>query len=117
MNDLKQGWVRFYRKSIDSSVWKNPNVWFVWSWCLFKSNHEDTKFPFNGEDMEVKKGQFITGINKAISELPTLSPQNYRTAINYLKSTGIITIKSNNKFSIIVLQHFAAVSGDFSKFF
>jgi len=104
MNDFtRQGWVRVYRKSIDSTVWKNPNVWFVWSWCLLKATHETHKFPFNGEDIEIKAGQFITGINKAINELNGLSAQNYRTAITYLKSTGRITTQSNNKFSIITI--------------
>lgn len=74
----------------------------VWSWCMLKANHEDTKFPFNGEDIIVKKGQFITGRDKATKELPPqVSSQKWRTAIEYLKSTSRITIVSNNKFSII----------------
>lgn len=99
----KQGWVRLYRKSIDSSIWKNPNTWFVWSWCLMKANHQTHQFPFNGTDLEVKEGQFITGINKAIEELPTLTTQKLRTILKYLKSTGRITIKSNNKYSVITI--------------
>ena len=101
---IKQGWVRFYRKSIDSSVWKNPKVWFVWSWCLMKANHDDSTFPFNGEDITIPKGSFITGIMSAKKELPTLSAQNIRTIFKYLKSTGRITVNSNNKFSIIKVE-------------
>ncbi len=106
MNDFqKQGWVRFYRKSMDSTVWKNPIVWMVWSWCLLKANHEDNTFPFNGKDITIKKGSFITGQEKALKELTsTFTAQKYRTAISYLKSTGRITIKSNNKFSIITIE-------------
>ena len=104
MNDSKKlGWVRFYRQSMDSSVWKNPTIWFVWSWCLLKANHETTQFPFNGNDILIKRGSFISGIFSAQKELPTLSTQNIRTAFNYLKSTGRITITSTNKFSIITI--------------
>lgn len=100
---IKQGWVRVYRKSMDSTVWKNPNIWFVWSWCLLKANHKKTKFPFNGEDIELFPGQFISGRNKALEELPVLTPQQWRTAIDYLKSTNRIAVNSNNKFSIITI--------------
>lgn len=104
MTDLqKQGWVRFHRKSTDSSVWKNPTIWFVWSWCLLKANHKKNTFPFNGEDVIVNEGSFISGIFKAKEELPTLSVQNIRTAFTYLKSTSRITIKSNNKFSLFTV--------------
>jgi hypothetical protein len=104
MNDLKnQGWVRFYRKSMNSTTWKNPIIWFVWSWCMLKANHEDNKFPFNGTDIMVKRGSFISGLLSAQKELPTLSTQNIRTVFNYLKSTGRITIKSNTKFSLITI--------------
>ena len=104
MNDSKKlGWVRFYRQSMDSSVWKNPTIWFVWSWCLLKANHETNKFPFNGNDILIERGSFISGILSAQKELPTLSTQNIRTAFDYLKSTGRITITSTNKFSIITI--------------
>lgn len=104
MNDsIKQGWVRFHRKSMDSSVWKNPNVWFVWSWCLLRANHKENSFPFNGIDILIKPGQFITGRKKAHNELPSLSPQQWRTAMAYLKSTSRITIKTTNKYSLVTI--------------
>ena len=98
----RQGWVRFYRKSIDSSVWKNPIIWMVWSWCLLKSNHQINTFPFNGEDIEIKDGQFITGRIKATQEIP-ISEQQYRTSMKYLEKTKRLTIKTTNKFSLITV--------------
>lgn len=43
------------------------------------------------------------GAKTALSQLSTLTPQKLRTAIKYLKSTGRITVKTNNKFSIITI--------------
>ena len=108
----RQGWVRFHRKSIDSSVWKNPIIWFVWSWCLLKANHKKNTFPFNGQDIEIKEGQFITGRNQALRELPNISPQQWRTAIDYLKSTSRITIKTTNKFSLIYILNWEQYQKD-----
>lgn len=102
-NSPKNGWVRFYRKSFDSTVWLKPVTWYVWSWCLLKANHQKTKFPFNGEDIELREGQFISGRSSALRELPGLTPQQWRTAIFYLKSTSRITTQSNNRFSVFTI--------------
>lgn len=108
----KQGWVKFYRQSIDSTTWKNPIIWAVWSWCLLKANHKKNKFPFNGKDIVVKKGEFITGINKAVRELPNISTQQYRTAIKYLKSTGRITSEATNQFTLISIVNWEEYQND-----
>lgn len=104
MKDKNQGWVSIHRKSLKSTVWKNPIVWFVWSWCLMKANHDKCKFPFNGNDMEVLPGQFITGRKKALSELPGVTSQMYRTAIEYLIRTERLTSKSTNQFTLITVN-------------
>jgi hypothetical protein len=103
MTSSQNGWVRFYRQSLDSSVFENPIMWKVWSWCLLRACHKKQEFPFNGGDIELAPGQFITGRDKACQEL-SLTPQRYRTAINYLKSTSRITIKTTNKYSIITVN-------------
>lgn len=100
------GWVRFYRKSLESTVFEDPKIWFVWSWCLMKANHETKGFPFNGRDITVERGSFITGRSKALSELRGLTARSYRTAINYLKTTNRITSKATNKFTIITVCNY-----------
>lgn len=109
---MDNGWVKLHRKSMESTIWKNPMIWFVWSWCLMKANHKDKKFPFNGKDILVKNGSFITGQIKAQEELPTLTRQNIRTAFDYLKSTNRITIASTNKFSVITIVNWKKYQQD-----
>ena len=101
--DDKGGWISLYRKTIDSSVFQNSTIWHVWTWCLLKANHKDRVFMFNGKDMLVKRGQFVTGRDKALTEMPDLSARRYRTAINYLKSTNRITTTTTNRFTIITI--------------
>lgn len=105
MSDLrKTGWVRLHRASLDSSVWPNCVVWQVWCWCLLKANHQTKQFPFNGEDLTLLPGQFISSHDSALKDMPRdLTLQKLRTAWEYLKSTNRITIKSTNKFSIITI--------------
>lgn len=113
MNDSKkQGWIRIHRIVMESSVWKSPVIWMIWCWCLLKSNHKRSVFPFNGSDIELLPGQFITGRESAIKELGTLTPQQWRTAIKYLKSTSRITVQSNNKFSLITVLKWEEYQSD-----
>lgn len=100
-----EGWIKIHRKSLESSVFINSTIWFVWCWILLKANHENKKFPFNGADITIQRGSFITGRKKALQELPDVTPRMYRTAITYLKTTSRIAIKSNNKFSIITVNN------------
>ena len=103
LNTKQDGWIKLHRKSINSSVWGNPMLWMVWSWILLKATHQPSKFFFNGKDIEIREGQFITGRNKALSEIPTSTPQRLRSIIKYLKSTNRITCKSTNQFTLITV--------------
>lgn len=97
------GWVKIYRKTLESTVFQNIYIWQVWTWCIMKANHKDNKFMFNGKDITVSRGSFITGREKALSEMPEISARRYRTAINYLKSTNRITTQATNKYTIITV--------------
>lgn len=99
----EKGWIKLHRKSLHSTVWKNPVVWMVWSWCLMKANHKPCNFPWNGGDIELKEGFFVTGRDKAVSEIP-ISAQQWRTAITYLKSTNRITIKTSTRFTLVEVK-------------
>lgn len=98
------GWIKLHRQTMDSSIWVKPDIFFVWTWCLLKAGHKEKKYPFNGNDILLKPGEFITGRDKAVSELPGITAQKWRSAINYLKSTNRIEVKTTNKFSIICIK-------------
>lgn len=108
----KIGYVKLHRKSLDSSVFQNANTWYVWSWCLMKANHETHKFPWNGGDMEVVAGQFITGIEKATKELHGISKQSFRTILTYLKNSGRVDLKSTNKFTLVTVLNWPKYQND-----
>jgi len=104
--DMRIGKLWLHRRIIDSSVFKNETKLKVWIWCLSRANHTTATFPWNGTDITLHPGQFITGRTVASQELD-MSEQRYRTAMAYLKATERITIKSTNKFSIITVKNWA----------
>ena len=61
-----QGWISVHRKIEDDWLWKDKPFSRGQAWVdlLLMANHEDSKILFNGELIEVKRGQRITSIKK-----------------------------------------------------
>lgn len=111
---MDNGWISLHRKSLNSSVWATSEIWMVWSWCLLKATHKQSKFFFNGSEYELKPGEFMTGRSRAIEELP-ITPRKWRTAIDYLKATHRISVQTTKRFSKISIIKWESYQKDKNK--
>jgi hypothetical protein len=59
--------------------------------------------PFNGKEIHLGEGQFITG-RKTASQTLGISEQQFRTCLKYLINSQRISVKSTNKFSVITIK-------------
>ncbi|MCX6170640.1 MAG: hypothetical protein NTX65_14965 [Ignavibacteriales bacterium] len=96
------GYVKLYRKSLDSVVWQNPNTWKVWSYCLIRANHKEAEIPFGDEVSILKPGQFITGRYTGAQEC-NMSPSTFWSQILKLKKLKYIDTFSDNKKTVITI--------------
>lgn len=94
------GWIKLHRSMLEWEWYKDANTMRLMMHLLLKANHSDSRF----QGHEVPRGATITGIHSLSSEL-MLSTQQIRTALGKLKSTGEITVKSTNHFSIISITN------------
>ena len=99
---MNSGYVRFWRKVLDSGMLKNHKLWVFWSWCLLKASYREYDAIVGLQVVHLMPGQFIFGRRKAASETG-LTEREIRTIIELLKKTGNLTIKTTNKFSIITI--------------
>ena len=97
---MHRGYIKLWRKSLDSSTWSNPNVWRLWCWCLMKATHKPLKCLIGFKEIVLEPGQLIFGRKKCSIETG-ISEQTVRTCLQVLKSTSNLTINSTNKFSVI----------------
>lgn len=95
---METGWIKLHRQLLNWEWYTDEKVFRVFLHLLLKANHEKVKW--RGYDIEV--GQRITSYQHLSDELG-LGVQSIRTALNKLKSTGEITVKNNNKHSIITI--------------
>jgi ribonuclease HI len=108
---MSNGWVKLHRSCIENDWLKNPKMWVFWTYCLMKASWQDRTAKFNFKDVEIKRGQFVFGINKA-SEETGLSPQTIRTCLKSLKSNRSLTVKSTSKYSLVTVTNWALYQGD-----
>ena len=107
---MDQGWIKLYRKSIESRVFQNEGLWKVWTWCLLKVNHSNQwaslRTGRGSIEIECQRGQFIFGRLSAAKELK-MNPTTVWKRIQKLKNMGNIDIESNSQYSLITLLSMA----------
>lgn len=98
-----RSWIKLYRKILESPIFENEKALKVWIWCLVKATHKEREQLVGKQIIHLEKGQFVTGRKKASEELKMKD----RTVYDYFKlleELHMISIKSNNKFSIITVE-------------
>jgi len=106
-----EGWVKLWRISLESIVFQNANLWKVWSYCLIRANHKEAKVNFNGTEIVLQPGEFITG-RFAGSQDCHMSPSTYLLQLNKLKKLQNIDTKSDNKKTVITIINWAYYQGN-----
>ncbi|MBO6402301.1 DnaD domain-containing protein [Enterococcus faecalis] len=117
---MNTGYIKLYRKVTNSFVWTNSDMFKLWILCLMKASHEDRKFLFNGQEIAVSSGQFVTGravIEKEFNEgVPRDQQIVGRTLWRWLKkfeNEQMLSISSTPKYSVITIKNWSDYqSGD-----
>lgn len=94
----------FIKLSRKIQLWRwyqDANTMRVFIHILLNANVYDHDF----ENITVKRGQWVTSVSK-ISEQLNISTRSIRTALNHLKSTNEVAIKTTPKYSIITVKNY-----------
>lgn len=103
-------WIKLYRKLLQSPIFENEKALKVWIWCLIKATHTEREQLVGQQIVHLEKGQFVTGRKVASEELKMKD----RTVYDYFKlleQLSMISIKSNNKFSVITVEKWEDYQG------
>lgn len=100
MADLN-GFVKIYRQIIKWGWYRDVPVKVLFLHCLFMANYQQA----NWYGKTIERGSFITSIEE-LSQQTGLTVQNTRTALKKLISTGEITKKSTNKYTVITVVNY-----------
>ena len=94
------GWIRLYRKLLENPLMRDARLLQVTVYCLLKANHKEKKMLWNGQEITLKPGQFITGRSQANNDLGLKSVM-FDRKLKVLQNRGFLNREANNRFSII----------------
>lgn len=107
------GWVAVQRKIQKSFVWANPFVLKLWLLCLFKASHDGNRFLFNGEEIQVDRGQFVTGrvalakdYNAGARGEHQLSPTSINRWMSKFRELGMVDISTTARYSVVTVINY-----------
>jgi len=116
---MNKGYIKHYRKVMDSFVWTNPYMYKLWSLCLMKAAHEKRKFLFNGKEVWLNSGEFVTGrdaltfeMNKGAKREHQVNSTSVWRWIKLFEKEGMLDIKSTTKYSVISISNWGAYQSD-----
>lgn len=98
---MHRGYIKLWRKTIEWEWYKDTVTKCVFLHLLLTANHQEKKW----KGITIKRGEALTGRKKLASDLH-FSEMQIRSALNHLKSTNEITIKTTNKYSLIELLNY-----------
>ncbi|MBK0039420.1 MULTISPECIES: DnaD domain-containing protein [unclassified Enterococcus] len=115
---MNHGYVKLYRKVMDSFVWTNPNMYKLWSLCLMKASHENRKFLFNGKEIWLNSGEFVTGrdaitfeMNRGVKSEHQVNSASVWRWLKKFESERMLNIKSTTKYSVISINNWDEYQG------
>lgn len=98
---LQNGFIALHRSLLSWGWHADPATGWLFVNLLLMANWTDSEW----QGMTIKRGQLVTG-RKALAAQTGLSERQIRTALDHLKSTNELTIKSTNKFSLITIVNY-----------
>lgn len=96
------GWIKIHRKITEWEWYGDANTFRVFMHLLLTANYEDKRW----RNIEVKRGQIITG-RIDLAQTLSLSERQIRTALDKLKMSGVISIKTTNQYSLITIKNYS----------
>ena len=99
---MEGGYIKLFRKITEWEWYNDNNVFRVFIHLLLTANHKEKTW----QGQIIKKGQKITSLANLFDETG-LTVKQIRVALDKLKRTNEITIKTTNKYSVVTLTKYS----------
>ena len=104
---MDEGYIKLFRSMTTWEWYQDANTTRVFLHLLLNANWEDSRY----RGYDIPRGSVVTGLH-SLSESLGISIKSVRTALKHLKSTGEVTIKTTNRFSIVTIANWEKFQGN-----
>ena len=104
---MYDGFVKLPRDFLNWRWFSDANVLKVYIYLLLNAAFKTTEW----KNETLQKGQLITG-RKKLAEAVNISESMVTRILKKLESTGDISLKSNNKYTVVTLLNWAKMQGN-----
>lgn len=106
-----EGWIKLHRKLLKSDVFENEKLLKMFVWCLIRASRKEREIIVGATKVNLLPGQFVTGRRKAAIELD-MKESTVNSYLKRLEKMQMITLKSNNAFTIVTIDNYSVYQGD-----
>jgi hypothetical protein len=99
--NLHRGFIKLYRKILDSEIFYKPEHLQLFLYLLINANHEPGKV----RGIDVKRGQHLTGRKQLSTNLNYKESTTYKRLL-WLKDKKFIALKSNNQSTMVSICNY-----------
>jgi hypothetical protein len=97
---MERGYVKLWRKCLDSGLIQNGPAWQLFGYLLLKTTHRPHRQIVGGMVFNLQPGEVVFGRVKAAADLG-LSEKQVRTAFDLLKKLEIVASRSTNRCTVV----------------
>lgn len=111
-----QGYIKDYRKEIESDVWLMPPLYHrTWQWLKYNVNHDEAVIPMrDGTELHIKRGQRLTSVRDLAKSVGWYegvkwkepNPKTISVILDFMVKKGMIEInqgKGNRQYTLITI--------------
>lgn len=99
---MERGYIKLYRKALDSGLIQHAKAWQLLSWLLLSVTHKPFKTTFNGVLFSLEPGQLVSSMNEICARLK-MTPKEYRTAVAFLEKAEFAANKGANRGTVFTI--------------
>lgn len=106
---MDQGFIKLWRKSINSIIFQDADLWKLWTWCLMKANHTERNVTIKtgrgNKVLTCKRGQFVFGRKSAARALK-MKPTTVRYRMLTLSKLQNLDMQVDTHFTIVTIRNY-----------
>lgn len=108
---MDNGWIKLYRKSLESEVFKDADLWHLWCRLLAMASYDKKRVVIGSQVVELNPGQCIVG-RKMLAKLEKRGEQKIRNLLKMLEELQMISVKTTNRFTLVTIEKWGFYQGD-----